>query len=80
MTIQDHHAPITTAPRDGTVIVVAHEHVGEFVMQWDPQGTNDFFAPGDVGIWVAPDGSMTWKDTDDDGPSHWRPLTNRSVN
>lgn len=80
MIIKDHHAPIATAPRDGTMIVVAHDDVGEFVMVWDPEGANDFFAPGDVGIWVATDGSFTWKDTDGVCPSPWRPCGPRSVN
>lgn len=75
-----HFAPIATAPRDGTVILVADMEMGSFPMYWDPTGNNPIFAPDDVGIWRATDGSMTWKDTDGCGPTHWSPLDGRSVN
>lgn len=65
--------PIASAPKDGRVIVVGHEDVGSFPMAWNPTGTNEMFAPGDIGIWEVADRSMTWR-TGEDGPSHWRPL------
>lgn len=66
--------PIATAPRDQRVIVVGHEEVGEFPMAWNPNGTNSLFAPGVVGIWEMVDGTMTWSEADDLGPSYWREL------
>lgn len=65
---------IATAPRDGRIIMVSHPDVGSFIMRWNPVGYNDTFAPYDIGIWEAPDGSFTWKDGGEDGPSHWRDL------
>ena len=64
---------ISTAPKDGRVIIVGHEDVGEFPMAWNPLGTNHLFAPGEIGIWELPDRSMTWRNGED-GPSYWRPL------
>ena len=63
--------PIETAPRDGRAIWVMHEDVGKYLVAWNPVGTNEFFAPGDVGIWEALDKSFTWKAGEEDGPSHW---------
>lgn len=80
MIIDDSYAPIGTAPRNGTYIVVAHEEVGSFVMHWEDDATNDLFAPGEVGMWVEFGGFMTWKTSNDEGPSHWKPLNDRSVN
>ena len=65
---------IDTAPRDGRVIVVGHPDVGEFVMAWNPVGTNAVFAPGDIGIWEAVDQSFTWRSGPEDGPSYWYPM------
>lgn len=65
--------PITTAPRDGRVVIVGHEEVGEFLMAWNPKATNDLFAPGETGMWEMFDRSMTWRDGED-GPAYWRPL------
>jgi hypothetical protein len=62
---------ISTAPRDGRVIIVRHEDVGSFPMAWNNTGNNEIFAPDAVGIWEAPDRSMTWSEADDCGPSHW---------
>jgi len=70
--------PIETAPKDGTVIRLAWfdgETLGEwFTMQWGHVQQNGLF-PGAVGMWVAPDGSMTWNEhpTLGGGPTHWQP-------
>lgn len=80
MIIDDTFAPIGTAPRNGTYIVVAHEEVGSFVMRWEDDATNDLFAPGEIGMWVELGGFMTWKISNDEGPSHWKPLDIGSVN
>lgn len=70
--LDDRYAPIATVPRDGTIVIVAHEDVGAFPMRWDATATNALFAPGQVGLWVVPDGSFTWSEHDGLGPSHWR--------
>ena len=75
MTEEQEWLPIETAPKDGRAIILKHEDVGSFVMCWNPVGNNAFFAPDAVGIWEAPDQSMTWSDADDCGPSHWKPLS-----
>lgn len=65
--------PIATAPKDGRVIYVIHDEVGSFPMAWNHSATNHLFAPGEMGMWEAPDRSMTWR-AGEDGPTHWRPL------
>ena len=73
--MSDELQPIDTAPKNGIVIIVTTP--GEFTaeMYWDATGTNEMFCPGQVGIWTAPDNSMTWGDgiTGDCGPTHWKP-------
>lgn len=73
--------PIQTAPKDGTLIKIGwkephHTEMQEwFVMRWGHIHKNDLF-PGQVGMWVAPDGSLTWNGTaEEGGPTHWMPLT-----
>lgn len=61
--------PIETAPRDGRTIWLHHEDVGTWAMQWAHIQRNGLF-PGQVGMWVCPRGTMTWRDGED-GPSHW---------
>lgn len=61
-------------PRDGRVIIVGHPDVGEYAMAWNPAGTNELFAPGEVGIWEAADRTFTWRDGAEHGPSYWMPL------
>ena len=63
--------PIETAPRDGTLIVVGDPDAGWFPMQWGHIQQNGFFAPGVVGMWIMPDGSMTWTEHGGFGPSEW---------
>lgn len=70
--VDDRFAPIETAPRDGSIIVVAHDDVGAMPMRWDPDARNELFAPGKSGLWVASDGTFTWSEHDGYGPSHWR--------
>jgi hypothetical protein len=69
--------PIETAPKDGTLIMLSWHEGGEmqecFVMQWGRIQSNGLF-PGKIGMWVAPDRSMTWNDDGDGGPTHWAPL------
>jgi len=40
-------------------------------VQWLHIQRNGFF-PGKVGMWTAPDGSITWNDDGDGCPTHWR--------
>jgi hypothetical protein len=67
--------PIATAPKDGTLIMVGDPDVGEFPMRWGHIQRNEFFAPGSVGMWIMIDGSMTWSEADDCGPTTWREST-----
>lgn len=66
--------PITSAPRDGRVILVSHPDGGEFAMAWNDRATNALFAPGEVGMWEAANRAFTWREGEDCGPSMWRPL------
>lgn len=72
--------PISTAPKDGTLIeITALEDDGTvfeiWPMQWMAIQRNGLF-PGAVGMWTTPDGGITWNGAPDDcGPTHWRPLT-----
>lgn len=70
--ISDDFRPIGTAPKDGTLIIVAHEDCGAFPMRWKAEGYNPPFSVRE-GLWEAWDGSFTWVDHDDLGPSHWKP-------
>ena len=72
--------PIESAPRDGTLIRVGWKFPNDqemqewFTMRWGHIHRNGLF-PGQVGMWVAPDGSLTWNDTDNGGgPTHWLPV------
>lgn len=64
--------PIETAPKDGTLIWVMDPDCGAFVMRWDDAQTNPLFSAA-TGMWVASDGSMTWCEDTDAGPTRWRP-------
>lgn len=67
--------PIETAPRDGTVVHLTWMENGKpqeiWPMQWGHIQRNGLF-PDITGMWVAPDGSITWKESHDAGPTHWR--------
>lgn len=76
MRVETEWRPIETAPRDGTLIMVSHEDVGSFIMRWGHIQRNGLF-PGVIGMWVAPDGSMTWQDGEE-GPSHWSSLRSKA--
>lgn len=80
--LDDSFAPIATAPRDGTWIVVGHEDVGTFLMRFVPTQRNEFFAPGQVGMWLEYGDGMTWIDDPEEGPTHWKPMDGdqRAVN
>lgn len=63
-------------PRDGTVILLSWFDGGYpqewFAVQWGHIKRNGLF-PGKVGMWMTPDGSMTWDDEDPyAAPTHWR--------
>ena len=78
--LDDTFAPITTAPRDGTWIVVGHEDVGTFLMRFVATQKNEAFAPGMVGMWLEYGDGMTWIDDAVCGPSHWKPVDKRGMN
>ena len=70
--------PIATAPRDGTIVDLTWMDDGEaqeiWPMQWGHIQRNGLFAPGVTGMWIVPDGSLTWTEHDPAGaPTHWRP-------
>jgi len=69
---------ISTAPKDGRVIRLSWFDDGKpqewFNMQWGHIQQNGLF-PENTGMWVSPDGSMTWNgDAEDGGPTHWQPI------
>jgi hypothetical protein len=72
--------PIETAPRDGTLVRVGWKEPGDakmqewFTMRWGHIQRNSIFSPDKVGMWVSPDGGLTWTETDDGGPTHWMPV------
>lgn len=67
---------ISTAPKNGKVIVVSDPECGDFIMSWNPLATNPVFCPGQVGMWEAIDKGATWGDGIDgkSGPTRWKEL------
>ena len=70
--------PIESAPKDGSIIMLTWMENGQpqeqWPMQWGHIQRNGLF-PKTVGMWIVPDGSLTWNGTaQDGGPTHWRPL------
>lgn len=65
---------IASAPRDGTPIWVMDPDAGAFVMRWDRMVTNPIFSKA-TGMWISSDGSMTWCEDTDAGPTWWKPAT-----
>lgn len=68
--------PMRTAPRDGTIIVLAWFEDGkpaeQWPMRWNPRGKN-LLVQEHAGIWETPDGSLTWSEEHPDGaPDAWR--------
>lgn len=62
--------PISTAPRDGTPVILHADGARDSVMRWNPNGLNADFG---IGVWEALDGSFTWSDGDY-GPEAWSVL------
>lgn len=68
--------PISTAPRDGTVVdLTAEDDDGvPWQMQWDAAFVNHLVSPL-PGVWITPDGAFTWSEAEPEfGPTRWRPL------
>ena len=73
--VADWHT-IDSAPRDGTIIDLTwmENDLPQEIwpMQWGHIQRNGLF-PDVVGMWVAPDWSVTWNEDDPSGaPTHWR--------
>lgn len=69
--------PLETAPKDGTVVELTVFDNGKpyeiWPMKWGHIKRNGLF-PDQVGMWMTPDGEITWGGTEDQGgPTHWRP-------
>lgn len=76
--------PIDSAPKDGTVVELTWmegSHAQEiWPMQWGHIQKNGLF-PDRVGMWIVPDGSITWNDDErGGGPTHWRPYAGWAAN
>jgi len=73
---------IESAPKDGTIILLTWMDDDTpqeiFPMRWGHIQRNGLF-PGKIGMWVVPDGSLTWNDDDGGGPTHWAPLREPEV-
>lgn len=74
--------PISTAPKDGTIIqlawfgggIIKELHAEELhAMKWGSTQRNSLF-PDKVGMWVSPKYELTWCDDGEGGPTHWMPL------
>lgn len=70
---------INSAPKDGSIIQLTWMEDGQpqeiWPMMWGHIQKNAMF-PGRVGMWIVPDGSITWNDDGGaGGPTHWRPLS-----
>lgn len=54
--------PISTAPRDGTIIRIGCPGVETMPARWAAGGSNVIFQPEPIGIWETPDGDLTWSE------------------
>jgi hypothetical protein len=65
--------PISSAPRDGTLIEVMDEDAGRFHMRWNKDGFNQLFSQNH-GLWETEGAGLTWTEDDGMGPTYWRPI------
>lgn len=72
MTPKKNRRPMSTAPRDGTTIIIGDNDCGEYPMRWNPEFKNPLI-PGVVGFWVSPLNSFTWDESRGFGPTYWAP-------
>ncbi len=72
MFFDDAWMDIQSVPRDGSIVWVGDPDVGQFVMRWNPSGSNSLFQPDPVGIWESPDECMTWSEDGGFGPTFWK--------
>lgn len=61
--------PISEAPRNGRSLRVGDEGVGEFIMHWNADRT--CWITGEFGVWEATNGSFTWTEHDNAGPTYF---------
>lgn len=64
--------PLSSAPRDGTVVEVRAQDQPALLMRWDAALANPLVSTR-KGIWVSVGNTFTWCEDHGYGPEEWRP-------
>lgn len=64
--------PISSAPRNGTRILVGDAKCGLVSAFWDDCTVHPL--TGRTGMWMSSDGTFVWSEDHGGGPRCWRPL------
>jgi len=65
--------PMSTAPRNGTLVRLRGTDAPTVEMRWDAEATS-WVQPG-KGLWVHPSGLLTWSEHRPEGaPEEWAPV------